>query len=104
MAIYCTVYSCKEHIHYDEEIRYCMDGSGYFDVRDRNDKWIRVALEKGEYTIDSHQIVRIISMLCDYLLVNLYGHLIIELILLLKTISHVFDTRVNFINPRGPVV
>ena len=51
MAIYCTVYSCKEHIHYDEEIRYCMDGSGYFDVRDRNDKWIRVALEKGDMIV-----------------------------------------------------
>ena len=30
----------KEHIHYDEEIRYCLDGSGYFDLRDENDEYV----------------------------------------------------------------
>lgn len=41
----------KEHIHYDEEIRYCMDGSGYFDVRGAGDEWIRVHLEAGDMII-----------------------------------------------------
>jgi 1,2-dihydroxy-3-keto-5-methylthiopentene dioxygenase len=41
----------KEHIHYDEEIRYCMDGAGYFDVRGFNDEWIRVSLEAGDMII-----------------------------------------------------
>jgi 1,2-dihydroxy-3-keto-5-methylthiopentene dioxygenase len=40
----------REHIHYDEEIRLILEGTGYFDVRDHNDKWIRVALEAGEFS------------------------------------------------------
>lgn len=38
----------REHMHSDNEIWYIVDGSGYFDVRDEDDKWIRILCEKGD--------------------------------------------------------
>ncbi|PWA52245.1 Acireductone dioxygenase ARD family [Artemisia annua] len=37
----------EEHLHTDEEICYALAGSGYFDMRDRNEAWIRVWVKKG---------------------------------------------------------
>lgn len=41
----------EEHIHSDEEVRYILKGSGYFDVRDCNDKWIRMKLNAGDLIV-----------------------------------------------------
>jgi len=38
----------EEHIHDAEEIRYIIDGSGYFDIRDKEEQWIRIWIKKGD--------------------------------------------------------
>ncbi|CDO72549.1 hypothetical protein BN946_scf184983.g32 [Trametes cinnabarina] len=42
----------KEHIHEDEEIRYLLEGSAFFDVREHTtDSWVRCHLEAGDMII-----------------------------------------------------
>lgn len=38
----------KEHYHTEDEVRFVVEGEGIFDVRDPNDRWIRIEVKEGD--------------------------------------------------------
>ncbi|KAJ7549109.1 hypothetical protein O6H91_07G040300 [Diphasiastrum complanatum] len=41
----------QEHMHSQEEIRLILDGSGYWDIRDYDEKWLRFRVTKGDLIV-----------------------------------------------------
>jgi 1,2-dihydroxy-3-keto-5-methylthiopentene dioxygenase len=66
-----------EHIHDDEEIRFFLEGSGYFDIRDElTQKWIRIEGVAGDllivpagvfhrFTLDTNDYARVMRLFQD---------------------------------------
>lgn len=40
-----------EHLHDDDEVRYVLEGEGIFDIRNENDRWVRVTVEQGDLIV-----------------------------------------------------
>jgi len=66
----------EEHLHTDEEVRYVLDGSGYFDVRDAEDRWVRILVERSDlivvpagmfhrFTLDEQQFAFVMRLFKD---------------------------------------
>lgn len=41
----------KEHIHTDDEVRFVLSGEGYFDIRSKDDRWMHIFVEKGDFIL-----------------------------------------------------
>ncbi|KAI3988298.1 hypothetical protein MKX01_012087 [Papaver californicum] len=79
---------------HDEEIRYCVDGSGYFDVRDENEKWIRVWVKKGGMIVlpAGHNPLQL-STLFDYLNRMVWGCYQVTYMLMYLTKANTLNVR-----------
>lgn len=40
-----------EHFHTYDEFRICLEGCGYFDIRDKFDEWIRIEVIPGDLLV-----------------------------------------------------
>lgn len=40
-----------EHRHDEDEVRFVLDGAGVFDVRSRDDRWMRITVERGDLIV-----------------------------------------------------
>ncbi|MCA9557076.1 MAG: cupin domain-containing protein [Myxococcales bacterium] len=40
-----------EHTHHDDEVRFVLEGEGIFDIRDDDDRWMRVEVTAGDLLV-----------------------------------------------------
>jgi len=40
-----------EHLHTDDEVRFVLEGSGVFEIRSGDDRWMKIIVEKGDFIL-----------------------------------------------------
>ena len=40
-----------EHLHDEDEVRFVLDGAGVFEIRSRDDRWMKITVEKGDLIV-----------------------------------------------------
>ena len=50
LALICAKFD-KEHLHTDDEVRFVLSGEGYFDIRSKDDRWMHVFVEAGDFIL-----------------------------------------------------
>ena len=40
-----------EHLHSEDEVRFVLEGEGVFDIRSKDDRWMRVKVEQGDLIV-----------------------------------------------------
>lgn len=40
-----------EHLHTEDEVRFVLEGEGVFDIRSKDDRWMRVTVEVGDLIV-----------------------------------------------------
>jgi 1,2-dihydroxy-3-keto-5-methylthiopentene dioxygenase len=65
-----------EHYHDEDEVRFVLEGEGIFDIRSRDDRWMRVVVERGDlivvpkdrhhrFMLTEHKTIRCVRLFQD---------------------------------------